>query len=60
MQEGYAAECFSGKWVYSPATRDEDGVVWCQSWKMRHNGKFCYTLEEAVKYCEEMNAGLWV
>lgn len=59
IQQGYAAECYSGKWVYSPATK-ENGEVWCKSWKMRQSGKFFESLEEAEQYCNEMNAGLWV
>lgn len=59
-QEGYAAERFNGKWVYSPATKDEEGTVWCKSWKMRSNGRFCRTLEEAETFCKEMNEGLWL
>lgn len=56
---GYAAEKFSGKWVYSPATKEDD-EVWCTSWKMRQSGKFFETLEEAEQFCKEMNEGLWV
>lgn len=33
-QHGYAAERISGKWIYSPATKDEDGNSTC-------NGRFC-------------------
>ncbi|UTC26002.1 hypothetical protein [Phage vB_KsaM-C1] len=64
IQQGYAAEKYSGKWVYSPATKDEDGVF-CHSnggavWKMRTTGRFCNTLEEAEQFCKEMNEGLWL
>ena len=63
IQQGYAAERISGKWIYSPATKDDDGIF-CHSgqssWKMRINGRFCYTLEEAETFCKEMNEGLWL
>ena len=63
IMQGYAAEKHSGKWVYSPATKDEDGVF-CHSgnatWKMRITGRFCHTLEEAETFCKEMNEGLWL
>lgn len=59
-QQGYAAERIIDKWIYSPATKDEDGTVWCQSWKMWASGRFCHTLEEAEQFCKEMNEGLWL
>ena len=63
ITQGYAAEKHYGKWVYSPATKDEDGVF-CHSggssWKMRTTGRFCHTLEEVETFCKEMNEGLWL
>lgn len=64
ITHGYAAERISGKWIYSPATKDEEGVF-CHSygggtWKMRTTGRFCQTLEEAEQFCKEMNEGLWL
>lgn len=64
IQHGYAAERISGKWIYSTATKDEGGVF-CHNgggapWKMRQSGRFCETLEEAERFCKEMNEGLWL
>lgn len=58
ITQGYAAERISGKWIWSIATRDEEGVFCHQgeaTWKMRSNGWFFDTLGEVEKFCAEMN-----
>lgn len=58
IAQGYAAERISGKWIWSVATRDEEGVFCHQgeaTWKMRSNVWFFDTLDEVEKFCAEMN-----
>lgn len=58
ITQGYAAECISGKWFFSIATRDEEGVFCHQgeaTWKMLSDGRFFNTLDEVEKFCAEMN-----
>nr|DAE41567.1 MAG TPA: hypothetical protein [Caudoviricetes sp.] len=58
IEQGYAAECYSGKWLWAVATRDEDGVFCHQgesSWRMRSGGWFFPTQDEAEKFCAEKN-----